>query len=120
MITITPGPGRASMATPAPSTVKPSDRDEHPLRVSADPAEDDDRAAKPEPIPERRRGDRRQLFVGQPFGFAQLAAFASSGRACAGSILMPGPIVDETVTWRRYRPLADAGRARCSSSSTAP
>ena len=31
----------------------------------------------------------------------------------------PGPIVDDTVILRRYRPLADAGLARLSSSSTA-
>src|SRR6188472_3356130 len=43
----------------------------------------------------------------------------TSGRRRPVSTCTPGPIVDDTVILRRYRPLADAGFARCSSSSTA-
>src|SRR6185295_9420214 len=43
----------------------------------------------------------------------------TSGRRRLVSTLMPGPIVDDTEIFFRYRPFADAGLARCNSSSTA-
>jgi hypothetical protein len=46
------------------------------------------------------------------------AGASSTSLTRAGSILIPGPMVVETVTLRRYRPLAPAGLARRSSSIT--
>ena len=63
MITTTPGPGRTSIATPAPTHGEPERGDEHPLRVATDPSQDDDRPAEAESIPEGRRSDRGQLVV---------------------------------------------------------
>ena len=112
MITITPGPG-GQHGDARTEHGEADCSDQHPLRVATDPGEDDDRPAKAESVPERRRWDRRQLVVAE-LGLsllAQEAALASSGRGWAASILTPGPIVDETAMCLRYLPLAEAGFA---------
>ena len=60
----------------------------------------------------RPRTERR------PVGFGRSAQARRRPRA-SGEILTPGPIVDDVAMPFMYRPFADAGRARCSSSSTA-
>ncbi len=63
MITIRPGPGSASKGDAGTDHRETERRDEHPLGVAPHPRENDDRPAQAEPVPERRRSDRRELVV---------------------------------------------------------
>src|SRR3954454_12311756 len=67
-------------------------------------------------LPDRERGHGAMIgaLLAQAVGSS-----TSMLRVRFGSTGMPGPIVVETVTFLRYRPLADEGLARRTSSSAA-
>ena len=67
---------------------------------------------------ERPRSEVRCGALGQAAAQA-VGSSTSMLRVRFGSTGMPGPIVVETVTFFRYRPLADDGLARRTSSSAA-
>jgi hypothetical protein len=82
--------------------------------LDSSPSDKDGRAG-------RHRGvmtSRREGGPAEPLPGRSQAGASSTSLTRAGSILIPGPMVVETVTLRRYRPLAPAGLARSSSSIT--